>query len=403
VNTLIFDAVRTPRGRGRSDGALNEVAPVEVAATTLRAVAKRNHLPTDAVEDVVLGIVEPIAEQGGNLARIAALHAGLGEGVAGMQLNRYCASGLEAVATAAMRVASGQADLTIGGGVECMSRVKMTQSGMPMGLDPHLAIPHYIVPQGISADLMASKYGYTRADVDDYALHSQKRASVAWANNYFQRGVVPVVDDNGLVILQHDEMVRHDASLDALSSLRPSFEMMGVMAGMDGVVQQKHPEVAKIHHVHTAGNSSGIVDGSAAVLLGNQAAAQRHNLKPRAVLRGVCAVGSEPCIMLTGPEVASQKLLKRLGMSIGDMDLIELNEAFSAVVLRFMHAMNADHSKVNVNGGAIAMGHPLGATGAMILGVLLDELERRDLTLGLATLCVGGGMGIAAVIERVSA
>jgi acetyl-CoA C-acetyltransferase len=401
TDTYIFDAVRTPRGRGKADGALNEVSPTYLSVTTLKAIKERNHLPDDAVDDVVLGIVEPVAEQGGDLARIAALQAGLGEQVAGVQINRFCASGLEAVTMAAGRVMAGQADLTIGGGVESMSRCKMGSGGMPMGLDPDLATPHYFVPQGISADLIATKYGFSRQDVDRYACESQRRAADAWQAGRFKNSVVPVKDENGLTILDRDEHVRAGTTMEALGKLQPSFEKPGQLGGLDAVAMQKHLEVEKINHVHTPGNSSGIVDGASAVLVGNKAAADKYGLKPRARFKGYAVVGSEPCIMLTGPQYATEKLFKRMGMKAGDIDLYELNEAFASVVLRYMDVVKVPHDKMNVNGGAIAMGHPLGATGAMILGTLLDEMERRNLGTGLATLCIGGGMGIAAVIERV--
>jgi acetyl-CoA C-acetyltransferase len=401
TDTFIFDAVRTPRGRGKADGALNEVSPTALSVTALAALKERNRLPDDAVDDVVLGIVEPAGEQGGDLARISALMAGLGEKVAGVQINRFCASGLEAVTMAASRVMAGQADLTVGGGVESMSRVKMGSGGMPMGLDPDLATPFYFVPQGISADLIATKYGYSRKDVDTYACESQRRAAAAWQAGRFKNSVVPVKDENGLTILDRDEHVRPGTTMEALGKLPPSFEKPGQLAGLDAVAIQKHMEVEKIDHVHTAGNSSGVVDGAAAVLVGNKAAAERYGLKPRAKFKGFAVVGSEPCIMLTGPSYATEKALKRLGMGVGDIDLYELNEAFASVVLRYIDLLKIPHDKINVNGGAIAMGHPLGATGAMILGILLDEMERRDLGTGLATLCIGGGMGIAAVIERV--
>jgi acetyl-CoA C-acetyltransferase len=400
-DAFIYDHVRTPRGRGRPDGALHEVSPTRLAAFALQQLAQRCHLPADMVEDVVLGIVEPINEQGGNLARIAALEAGLGERVAGMQLNRYCASGLEAVTTAAARVMAGQADWAIGGGVECMSRVKMTQGGIPMGVDPDLATPWYIVPQGISADLLATKYGYSRSDCDQYAASSQQRAASAWREGRFARGVATVRDANGLVILDHDEQVRADTTAESLGALKPAFEMMGLMAGMDDVIVQRYPEVERVRHVHTAGNSSGIVDGAAAVLVGTREAGRAQGLEPRARIKGFAVTGSEPSIMLTGPEVATEKLLKRLKMRSADIELFELNEAFAAVVLRYMDVLAVPHDRINVNGGAIAMGHPLGATGAMILGTLVDELERRGLGTGLATLCVGGGMGIAVAVERV--
>ncbi len=401
TETYIFDAVRTPRGRGKGDGALNEVSPTALSVTTLKALKERNRLPDDAVDDVVLGIVEPVAEQGGDLARIAALQAGLGEKVAGVQINRFCASGLEAVTMAAGRVMAGQADLAVGGGVESMSRCRMGMGGMPMALDPDLATPNYFVPQGISADLIATKYGYSRQDVDRYACESQRRAAAAWQAGRFKNSVVPVKDENDLTILDRDEHVRPGTTMEALGKLPPSFEKPGQLAGLDAVAVQKHLEVERINHVHTAGNSSGVVDGASAVLVGNKAAADQYGLKPRARFKGYAVVGSEPCIMLTGPQPATEKLLKRLGMGVNDVDLYELNEAFAAVVLRYMDALKIPHEKINVNGGAIAMGHPLGATGAMILGTLLDEMERRDLGTGLATLCIGGGMGIAAVIERV--
>jgi acetyl-CoA C-acetyltransferase len=401
TDTFIFDAVRTPRGRGKADGSLNEVSPTSLSVTTLTALKERNHLPEDAVDDVVLGIVEPVGEQGGDLARIAALSSGLGEKVAGVQINRFCASGLEAVTMAASRVMAGQADLTVGGGVESMSRVKMGAGGMAMGLDPDLSTPYYFVPQGISADLIATKYGFSRKDVDTYACESQRRAAAAWQAGYFKKSVVPVKDENGLTVLDRDEHVRPGTTVETLAKLPPSFEKPGQLGGLDAVAIQKHLEVEKIDHVHTAGNSSGVVDGASAVLIGNKAAADRHGLKPRAKFKGFAVVGSEPCIMLTGPSYATEKVLKRLGMGVGDIDLYELNEAFASVVLRYMDLLKIPHDKINVNGGAIAMGHPLGATGAMILGTLLDEMERRGLGTGLATLCVGGGMGIAAVIERV--
>ncbi|MEM9056996.1 MAG: acetyl-CoA C-acyltransferase [Pseudomonadota bacterium] len=382
MDAFIIDAVRTPRGKGRADGALNEVPPAQLAAGALRAVAERNNVAEGQVTDVVLGIVEPIGDQGGNLTRIAAL---------------------EAVSTAASRIMAGQADLTIGGGVESMSRVPMTASGIPMALDADLAMPHNIVPQGISADLMATKFGYSRTDVDAYAAASQQRACAAWDAGAFDKSIVPVVDDNDLTILDRDELLRPGTTVESLSSLNAAFEMMGKMGGMNAVAMQKHPDVQRIEHVHTAGNSSGIVDGASAVLLASQAGADALGRKPRAVIRGFDVIGTEPCIMLTGPEAASERLLARLRMSASDIDLFELNEAFAGVVLRYMEALSIDHDAINVNGGAIAMGHPLGATGAMILGTLLDELERRDKTTGLATLCVGGGMGIAMVIERVSA
>lgn len=401
TDCYIYDAVRTPRGKGKPNGSLHEITAVELARQTLCAVRDRNQLDTSLIDDVVLGCVDPIYEQGGDIARTAVLHADYAETVSGVQINRFCASGLEATNMAAAQIMSGQADMTIGGGVEMMSRVPIGASGGAWTTDPQVTFNTYFVPQGISADLIASKYGFTRDDVDAYAVESQKRAAHAWQEGYFANTVMPVKDINGLTLLDHDEHMRPETSMQSLAALEPAFALMGAQAGFDDVAIQRYPEVARIDHVHHAGNSSGIVDGAAAILLGNKEAGKAAGMKPRARIRNFATIGSEPCIMLTGPSYVTEKVLKRAGMSVGDIDLYEINEAFSAVVLRYMQVLGIDHSKTNVNGGAIAMGHPLGATGAMILGTLLDELERRDLTTGLVTLCIGSGMGAATIIERV--
>ncbi len=402
TDAYIYDAVRTPRGRGKADGALNEVTPIRLAAGALTALRDRNGLDTSAVDDVVLGVVEPVAEEGADIARLAVLYADYAESVAGVQINRFCASGLEAVNMAAGQVMSGQSDMAIGGGVESMSRVPMFSTGGAWGLDPDVAFKTYFVPQGISADLIATRHGYSRDDLDSYAVESQKRAANAWDKGHFATSVVPVKDQNGLTVLDHDEHMRPDATMQSLAALNPSFATQGESFGFDSVAIQRYPDVERITHVHHAGNSSGIVDGAAAVLVGTDEAGAAQGLKARARIRAFASVGSEPTIMLTGPSAATEKALKRAGMSVGDVDLYELNEAFAAVVLRYMEALGVPHDKINVNGGAIAMGHPLGATGAMILGTLLDEMERRDLETGLATLCVGAGMGTATIIERIS-
>jgi len=401
TDAYIFDAVRTPRGRGKKNGALHEVTPIRLAATALEAIRDRNGLDTATVDDVVLGVVEPTGDQGADIARLAVLYADYDESVAGVQINRFCASGLEAVNMAAGQVMAGQADMAIGGGVESMSRVPMMSTGGAYGIDPDVAFKVYFVPQGISADLIATMYGYSRDDLDSFAVESQKRAANAWSKGYFKNSVIPVNDQNGLTVLDHDEHMRPDASMQSLGALDPSFAEQGEKFGFDGIAVQRYPEVERIEHVHHAGNSSGIVDGAAAVLVGTKEAGEAQGLKPRARIRSFGSVGTEPSIMLTGPSYASEKALKRAGMTEGDIDLFELNEAFAAVVLRYMDVLNIPHDKINVNGGAIAMGHPLGATGAMILGTLLDEMERRDLETGLATLCVGAGMGTATIIERV--
>jgi acetyl-CoA C-acetyltransferase len=398
---FVYDTVRTPRGKGKKDGALHEVTALELASQALRAIRDRNHLDTNMVDDVVLGCVDPVGEQGSNIARVAVLNADYADSVAGVQINRFCASGLEATNMAAGQIMSGQSDMTIGGGVESMSRVGMGASGGAWAVDPQIAIKSYFTPQGIGADLIATLDGFSRDDVDAYAVESQKRAANAWSNGYFKKSVVPVKDILGQTMLDRDEHMRPDASMQSLASLQPAFAQLGEFAGFDSVAQQRYPQVEKLNHVHHAGNSSGIVDGAAAVLLGTKEAGKAQNLKPRARIRAFASIGSEPCIMLTGPALVTEKVLKRAGMTVNDIDLFELNEAFASVVLRFMQNLGIPHEKTNVNGGAIAMGHPLGATGAMILGTVLDELERRGLSTALVTLCVGAGMGTATIIERV--
>ncbi len=397
----IYDAVRTPRGRGKKDGALHEVTALELATQALQAIRDRNQLDTQCVDDVILGCVDPVGEQGSDIARIAVLNADYSESVAGVQINRFCASGLEATNMAAAQIMSGQSDMTIGGGVESMSRVGMGASGGAWSTDPSIAIKSYFTPQGIGADLIATLDGFSRDDVDAFAVESQRRAANAWEKGYFKKSVIPVKDIIGQTILDRDEHMRPDATMQSLASLSPSFTQLGAFAGFDAVAQQRYPQVEALNHVHHAGNSSGIVDGAAAVLLGTKEAGVANGLKPRARMRAFGSIGSEPCIMLTGPALVTEKVLKRAGMTTADIDLFELNEAFASVVLRFMRVLNIDHDKVNVNGGAIAMGHPLGATGAMILGTVLDELERRNLSTALVTLCVGAGMGTATIIERI--
>ncbi|HEY6701839.1 MAG TPA: acetyl-CoA C-acetyltransferase [Pseudolabrys sp.] len=398
---FIYDAVRSPRGRGKADGSLHEVTALNLAAQTLSAVKERNKLDPALVDDVVLGCVDPVGEAGGDIARAAALVAGFGDGVPGVQINRFCASGLDAVNFAAAEIMSGQHEMTIGGGAESMSRVGIGASGGAWPVDPSIAVTTYFLPQGISADLIATKYGFSRDDVDAYAVESQKRAAKAWEEGRFKNSVVPVKDVNGLTILAKDEHMRPGTTMQTLAALQPSFVQMGEMAGFDAVAVQRYPEVEAVNHVHTPGNSSGIVDGAAAVLIGSKAAGKAAGLKPRARIRQFANVGSEPSIMLTGPIPVTEKVLKKAGMTKKDIDLWELNEAFASVVLRYMQALNIPHDKINVNGGAIAMGHPLGATGAMILGTVLDELERRDKETALVTLCIGVGMGTATIIERV--
>jgi acetyl-CoA C-acetyltransferase len=398
---FIYDAIRTPRGKGKKNGSLHEVTSVELATQVLNNIKDRNDLDTSDIDDVVLGCVTPVGEQGADIARTAVLKADYDQSVAGVQINRFCASGLEATNMAAGQIMSGQSQMTIGGGVESLSRVPMGSDGGAMVADPSVAIQNYFVPQGVSADMIASKYGYSRDDVDAYSVESQNRAKAAWDENRFDKSITPVKDINGLTILDHDEFMRPETTMQSLGSLDPSFAMMGEMAGFDATINQRYPEVESVNHVHTAGNSSGIVDGAAGILLGNKEIGEKYGLKPRAKIKGFASIGSEPSIMLTGPGFVTDKLLKNLGMNKSDIDIWELNEAFAAVVLRFMEHMGVDHSDINVNGGAIAMGHPLGATGAMILGTVMDELERTNKSTALATLCVGGGMGTATVIERV--
>ncbi|MDG2416370.1 MAG: acetyl-CoA C-acetyltransferase [Pelagibacterales bacterium] len=401
TDCFIYDAIRTPRGKGKKNGSLHEVTSVELATQVLNNIKDRNDLDTSDIDDVVLGCVTPVGEQGADIARTAVLKADYDQSVAGVQINRFCASGLEATNMAAGQIMSGQSQMTIGGGVESLSRVPMGSDGGAMVADPSVAIQNYFVPQGVSADMIASKYGYSRDDVDSYSVESQNRAKAAWDENRFDKSITPVKDINGLTILDHDEFMRPETTMQSLGSLDPSFAMMGEMAGFDATINQRYPEVESVNHVHTAGNSSGIVDGAAGILLGNKEIGEKYGLKPRAKIKGFASIGSEPSIMLTGPGFVTDKLLKNLGMNKSDIDIWELNEAFAAVVLRFMEHMGVDHSDINVNGGAIAMGHPLGATGAMILGTVMDELERTNKSTALATLCVGGGMGTATVIERV--
>ncbi len=401
TEAFIYDAVRTPRGRGKQDGSLHEVSTLGLATTALQAIRERNKLDTKLVDDVVMGCVDPVGEAGGDIARVAALTAGYGDHVPGIQINRFCASGLDAVNFAAAQVMSGQHDMTIGGGVESMSRVGIGASGGAWPVDPAIAIPSYFMPQGISADLIATKYGFTRDDCDAYAVESQKRAGKAWEEGRFKKSVVPVKDVNGLTILAKDEHMRPQTDMQSLAALKPSFVMMAEQGGFGAVAIQAHPEIEAVNHVHHAGNSSGIVDGAAAVLIGNEKAGKAAGLKPRARIRAFVNIGSEPAIMLTGPVDVTKKLLAKTGMKISDIDLFEVNEAFASVVLRFNQAFDVDPARVNVNGGAIAMGHPLGATGAMILGTALDELERTGKSIALITLCIGVGMGTATIIERI--
>jgi acetyl-CoA C-acetyltransferase len=400
-DAYIYDHVRTPRGRGKPDGALHEVTALRLAETALRAIRERNDLDTKRVDDVVLGCVDPVGEAGGDIARAAALVADYGDHVPGVQINRFCASGLDAVNFAAAQVMAGQHDMTVAGGVESMSRVGLGASGGAWPVDPAIAIKSYFMPQGVSADLIATKYGFSRDDCDAYAVESQKRAAASWADGRFAKSVVPVRDVNGITLLDRDEHMRPGTDMQSLGQLKPSFVQMGQMGGFDAVATAAHPDVEAVRHVHHAGNSSGIVDGAAAVLIGSKEAGDGAGLKPRAKIRAFANIGSDPALMLTGPVDVTKKLLKRAGMSLDDIDLVEINEAFASVVLRYGQAFDLDPAKVNVNGGAIALGHPLGATGAMILGTVLDELERRDLSTALVTLCIGAGMGTATIIERV--
>ncbi|HZP53219.1 acetyl-CoA C-acetyltransferase [Actinocrinis sp.] len=399
TDALIFDAVRTPRGKGKR-GSLHSVKPVSLASGLLRGLADRTHLDTSAVDDVVFGVVSPVGEQGSDIARIAVLAAGWDQSVAGVQLNRFCASGLEAVNMAAAKVASGFEDLVVAGGVESMSRVPIGSDGGAWMADPETAFAVSFVPQGVSADLIATLEGFSRAQVDGFAVRSQEKAANAQDKGYFERSILPVVDQNGTVLLAADETIRPETTLAGLAALKPSFTLPGEF-GFDSVAIDRYPQVERIDHVHHAGNSSQIVDGAAAVLIGSREAGRRLGLRPRARIVATASIGTEPTIMLTGPAPSARKALDRAGLAVDDIDLFEVNEAFAAVVMKFCRDLGVDEERVNVNGGAIALGHPLGATGAMILGTLLDELERRDLRRGLATLCVGGGMGVATIIERV--
>ncbi|MEZ5952810.1 MAG: acetyl-CoA C-acetyltransferase [Hyphomonas sp.] len=400
TEAYIYDAVRTPRGKGKTSGALHEITALSLATQVLQAVRERNDLDTSKVDDVVLGCVSPVGEQGADIARVAVLNADYAETTAGVQVDRFCASGLEACNMAAAKVMTGEADMAIGGGVESMSRVPMGASGGAWSTDPQVALKTYFAPQGVGADTIATKYGFSRDDVDAFAVESQKRAARAWKEGRFGKSIVPVKDQMGGIILDHDEHMRPDADMQSLAGLQPSFAGLGAM-GFDEILKMRYPEVEKINHVHHAGNSSGIVDGASAVLFGSKEMGEALGLKPRARVKAMASIGSEPGIMLTGPTYVSQKALKKAGMNPGDIDIYELNEAFASVVLLMMKMLDIPHEKMNVNGGAIAMGHPLGATGGMILGTVLDELERSDKETGLITLCVGAGMGTATIIERV--
>ncbi len=396
----VYDAVRTPRGRGKSDGSLHEVQPIQLLTSVLKSIQIRNQLDTNYVDDVIMGCVTPIGEQGADIARTAVLEAGYAESVAGVQLNRFCSSGLEAINQAAAYVMSGQVDLIVAGGVESMSRVAMGTDGGALFMNPQIVARHRIVPQGISADLIATKYGYSRSDVDTFAVESYRRAEKAQQENRFAKSLVPYQDELGITLLDRDEGVRAGTTVESLGKLKPAFEMMGTM-GLDALALMKYADFDHINHVHHAGNSSQIVDGAAGLLIGSKSIGQQLGLQPRARIRAFAVVGSEPTIMLTGPVPATQKVLKKAGMTIGDIDLFEVNEAFAAVPLYFMEQLGVDHAKVNVNGGAIALGHPLGATGAIISATLIDELERSGKQIGLSTLCIGGGMGIATIFERI--
>jgi len=395
TEAYIYDAVRTPRGKGKSDGSLHEITPLNLSVQVLQALRDRNNIDSAEIEDVAMGCVSPVGEQGAVITRTAVMNAGFAQTTSGIQVNRFCASGLEASNIAAAKVMAGECDLAIGGGVESMSRVPMGASGGAWASDPSVAIKTYFAP------LIATKYGLSRDDVDAYSVESHKRAKKSWDEGRFKKSIIPVKDVMGVTVLDHDETIRPDTNMQSLGALNPSFKMMGENFGFNGVAQQKYPEIENINHVHHAGNSSGIVDGAAGLLIGNKEIGERLGLKPRARIKSMASIGSEPTIMLTGPEFAAKKALKRAGMEVSDIDIYELNEAFAAVVLRFMQALDIDHKDINVNGGAIAMGHPLGATGAMILGTMVDELERSDKETSLVTLCIGGGMGTATIIERV--
>ena len=400
TDVYIYDHVRTPRGRGKKDGSLHEVPSVRLAAKVLEALRDRNGMDTAKVDDIIMGCVDPVMDAGAVIPKAAAFEAGYSTKAPGMQISRFCASGLDAVNFAAAKVAQGADDLVVAGGVESMSRVGLGMSGGSWFMDPSVNFPAYFMPQGVSADLIATKYGFSREDVDAYAVESQKRAAHSWEKGYFRNSVIPVKDSNGLVILDRDEHMRPGTDMQALAALQPSFQMPGEMGGFEAVGIQAHPEIERINYVHHAGNSSGIVDGAAGVIVGSREGGAILGKKPRGRIRAFANIGSDPALMLTGPVDVTEKLLARTGMTISDIDLFELNEAFASVVLRFMQHFEVSHDIMNVNGGAIAMGHPLGATGAMILGTVLDELERRDLNTGLVTLCIGAGMGTATVIER---
>ncbi len=402
ADAYIYDAVRSPRGKGRKDGALHEVTSARLSAEILNAIKHRNNLEGHAVEDVIWGNVTQVGEQGGCLARTAVLASELDESIPGLAINRFCASGMEAVNLAANQVKGGAGSAYIAGGVEMMGRVAMGSDGAAIAVDPSIAMNTYFVPQGISADIIATEYGFSRDDADALAVESQKRAKAAWDDKRFEKSVVTIKDRNGLNILDHDEYMRPGTDMQTLGALSASFQQMGeVMPGFDKVALMKYPHLERINHIHHAGNSSGIVDGSAALLIGSKEFGEKNGLKPRARIRATAKIGTDPTIMLTGPVPVTEKILQDNGMAISDIDLFEVNEAFAAVVLRFMQAFDVDPSVVNVNGGSIAMGHPLGATGAMIIGTLLDELERSDKEVGLATLCIASGMGAATIIERV--
>lgn len=401
ADAFIYDHVRTPRGRGKKDGSLHEVPAVRLAAKTLEAVRDRCELDTTLVDDVILGCVDPVGEAGADIARAAIFEAGYDTQAPGIQINRFCASGLDAINLGAAKIQAGSDDIIIAGGVESMSRVGMGMSGGAWPMDPSVAVPSYFMPQGISADLIATKYGFSRDDVDAYAVESQKRSAKSWEDGLFDNSVIPVKDQNGITILAKDEHMRPGTDMQNLASLDPSFVMMGEMGGFDAVAIQAHPDVEAVRHVHHAGNSSGIVDGAAAIVLGSKRAGKKIGTAPRAKIRAYANIGSDPALMLTGPIDVTEKLLKRAKMTLDDIDLFELNEAFAVVVLRYMQHFEISHDKMNVCGGAIAMGHPLGATGAMIMGTVLDELERRNLNTALVTLCIGAGMGTATIIERV--
>jgi acetyl-CoA C-acetyltransferase len=402
LEAFIYDAVRTPRGRGKPDGSLHEITPVQLAVQMLQAVRDRNGIDTADIDDVILGCVAPVGEQGTDIARLAVLTAGFADTVAGVQINRFCASGLEAANMAIAKVLTGEAEMVVAGGVESMSRVPMGEDGGAWASDPAVAYATYFAPQGIGADVIATKFGFSRDDVDAYAVESQKRAAHAWSEGRFKKSIVPVKDVIGQIVLDHDEHMRPETTMQSLGALKASFVAMGEeMPGFDAIALLRYPEIERVNHVHHAGNSSGIVDGAAAVLVGSKAMGEKYGLKPRARMKAMASIGSEPLIMLTGPEGIAEKLLKKAGMARGDIDLWELNEAFASVVLRYMQAMKLDHSQINVNGGAIAMGHPLGATGAMVLGTAIDELERSGKGTALINLCVGAGMGTGIIIERI--